>query len=473
MTVVRRNIWNLGTAQNPWHAITLGYAKAVRAMQELPISDPRSWRYQAAIHGISGVSPPSAAPWNVCQHQSWYFLPWHRMYLYHFEQIARSFVPFAQGQANWALPYWDYSSGSPAARNHQLPIAFRAPNLPDGSPNPLFVAARRASVNSGNPLPFIVYDTTQAMAETRFTGSPLGGSPGFGGPQTGFFHGGRDGTFGVLESTPHGSVHVHIGGQFGLMFNPNTAALDPIFWLHHANLDRLWTTWDPGRTRNPTIQAWLNRSFRLRTVTGAAVVMRPREVLDTVTDLDYTYDSLPAVLAADEEVTPMPRRRRQPLLIGASERPVMLDPSGASAEVNVGALPAERAAAAGTEPRVFLNVADIEGTRNPGVVYGVYLNLPNGASEATQRKHLAGVVSFFGIESSTPAGARSAGRQQHGMRYSFDVTDLVGRLRAQPDWDPEHLQITLLPAPDSEEPEPAAAGAAPQIRIGTFALYQE
>src|SRR5664279_4412540 len=51
MTRVRHNIWNLGTPQDPWHPITLGYALGVRAMQALPVTDPRSWTYQAAIHG--------------------------------------------------------------------------------------------------------------------------------------------------------------------------------------------------------------------------------------------------------------------------------------------------------------------------------------------------------------------------------------------------------------------------------------
>ena len=43
MTFTRRSIWKLGTAANPWHPVTLAYAKAVRAMQALPLTDPRSW----------------------------------------------------------------------------------------------------------------------------------------------------------------------------------------------------------------------------------------------------------------------------------------------------------------------------------------------------------------------------------------------------------------------------------------------
>lgn len=34
------------------------------------------------------------------------------------------------------------------------------------------------------------------------------------------------------------------------MSNPNTAALDSIFWLHHANIDRLWAVWRAGDERN-------------------------------------------------------------------------------------------------------------------------------------------------------------------------------------------------------------------------------
>ena len=41
---------------------------------------------------------------------------------------------------------------------------------------------------------------------------------------------------GELESQPHDVVHVSLNG---LMDDPDTAAEDPIFWLHHANIDRL------------------------------------------------------------------------------------------------------------------------------------------------------------------------------------------------------------------------------------------
>ena len=86
-------------------------------------------------------------------------------------------------------------------------------------------AARRASVNAGIPLPDVVTSTSTALAETDFTAAPLGGDPGFGGPRTGFAHQGP--AFGELEAQPHGPIHVMVGGNTGLMTDPDTAAIGP------------------------------------------------------------------------------------------------------------------------------------------------------------------------------------------------------------------------------------------------------
>jgi hypothetical protein len=475
MTAVRRDIWQLGSEEQPWHPITLAYARAVRSMQQLPLTDPRSWRYQAAIHGVAGVTAPQGAPWNECQHASWYFLPWHRMYLFRFEQIIRSFIPVGDGRDTWALPYWDYSSGAPGSA---LPPAFRAGRLPDDSVNPLFVAARRASVNKGEEIPDLVTDTSAAMAEDVFTETGLGASTGFGGPRTGFAHQGP--AFGALEAQPHGPVHVWVGGANGLMRDPNTAALDPVFWLHHANIDRLWEHWLGDGHTNPEGRAWRDRRFRLRDAAGAPASLRPRDVLDTAGLLGYTYDSLPVeppdareAIPHAREGAPVPKRPR-PVLIGTNEEPVELTRRGAAAQVALGPVPAT-AEESGRPPRTYLNLADIEGEDNLGVVYGVYVNLPDDAAADVRAEHLAGVVSFFGIELSTPAGAAESGQAAHGMRYSFDITALVDRLRAGGDWDPVRLRVTLHPVEGSDEAETAAEDLTvdrPATRIGTLGVYQ-
>jgi tyrosinase len=42
-----------------------------------------------------------------------------------------------------------------------------------------------------------------------------------------------------LESRPHGAVHTAIGGDM----MPSTSPNDPIFFMHHAQVDRLWALW--------------------------------------------------------------------------------------------------------------------------------------------------------------------------------------------------------------------------------------
>src|SRR5215212_7488142 len=130
---VRRDVWNLGA----WDPILLWYARAVADIKTRPLRNPTSWRYQAAMHGYDRAGDPLAGPgdqvpsaatrrrfWNQCQHNSWFFLPWHRMYLRYFEQIVAATVSRLGGPADWALPYWDYSKASnPNAR--RLPPAFR------------------------------------------------------------------------------------------------------------------------------------------------------------------------------------------------------------------------------------------------------------------------------------------------------------------------------------------------------------
>ena len=113
---VRRDIWalELGAAAPPWDPYTLGYARAIAAMQDLASDEPRSWSYQSAMHG-TWATPPDPL-WNGCQHGSWFFLPWHRMYIWYFERIVRSHVVADGGPADWALPYWNYTTARRAVR---------------------------------------------------------------------------------------------------------------------------------------------------------------------------------------------------------------------------------------------------------------------------------------------------------------------------------------------------------------------
>src|SRR3954447_25711651 len=164
--LVRRDIWSLED-EGPWHPFTLAYARGVGVMQGRDAGDPTSWAAQAAIHGSS------TGDWREqCQHRSWYFLPWHRLYLYWFEQIVRAAlkevaeVVDEDVRRTWTLPYWNYTRGD---RFATLPEAFRQDTLPDGTtPNPLFVADRSSFINDGEGLNEQETNVSAALAEAQF-----------------------------------------------------------------------------------------------------------------------------------------------------------------------------------------------------------------------------------------------------------------------------------------------------------------
>jgi Common central domain of tyrosinase/Polyphenol oxidase middle domain len=460
MAFTRQDVWAL-SAKKTWPDALEWYAKGVRVMQGKALEDPTSWAYQSAIHGLANTPPPPGAPWNECQHGSWYFTPWHRMYLYHFEAIVRDAVIAEGGPQDWSLPYWNYERSTDALK---IPPAFTEKTLPDGSDNPLRLANRRPDVNAGKPMLPQFASSTETMSDTYFTTPVDGTAGGFGGPETKFHHG-FDGLAGDLEYQPHNIIHGWVGG---LMNNPDTAALDPIFWLHHANIDRLWETWRITVDANPTSKEWLNKKFKLRDKSGAAVEMAVSDVLKT-TQLHYAYDKLPAVpavaaIASQPKGTPMPSRK-QVKTIAQRPDPLELGRDGASTDLKLGGLPpAAASAVAGEPPRFHLRLADITGVANPDIIYGVYINPPANASEAALEKHRVGIVSFFGIEHTTKAGSKDP----KPLSYSFDVTDVVSPLVAGGALP--QLRVSLLPMGGTEKAAGAGAVAAPPINIGTVAF---
>ena len=114
--LVRQDIWQLETPDK-WDAYSSAYADAVGEMKSRDANDPTSWTYQSAIHGTH--SAEQKPDWNNCQHATWFFLPWHRMYILAFEAIVRDIVTKAGGPQDWALPFWDWT------KNRALPPALR------------------------------------------------------------------------------------------------------------------------------------------------------------------------------------------------------------------------------------------------------------------------------------------------------------------------------------------------------------
>jgi tyrosinase len=498
MPHVRRDVWKLppGDRTLEW------YGKAVEELQKRPITNITSWWSLSAMHGIDEgiwqgfglITPQTPMPpvarqktlWRQCQHLTWYFLPWHRGYLAAFETIVRDAVKKVGGPSDWALPYWNYSDEDKA---RELPVAFANPTLPGGGRNFLHVPQRYGMAQVPNVQSPMVLDPRfvavhQPLAERFFEGSAGGGSAGFGGIKTPFWHGdeSNDGTFGVLESQPHGGVHVLIGGGFrgnglsdnplelGLMTNPDTAALDPIFWLHHANIDRLWNVWlrqkrspgDPADAfANPTDPDWLDgprdRDYQMPRLDGTTYKFTAREMLDTrVPALDYVYDDDAPTAPTDLLAARLERLGASPALATAIAGGVSMAPpkpaelvganagavrlSGDVVETRVRLDSGQRqkltttlaartfsTATPRAPDRVYLNLENIKSPSDAAAFY-IYVNLPQGADPKDHPELLAGTLSMFGVSKASKSHGATAG---NGVTASFDITSIIDSMHTR------------------------------------------
>jgi len=457
-TYVRRDISSLPSGGTELKALH----KGVAAMKSRPATDPTSWLFQANIHGTYDPTPPQFADvWKTCQHGSFFFLSWHRMYLYFFERILRS----ASEDNAFALPYWNYSK--PTERS--LPEVFRQPAT---SANPLFVSERRPSINAGGQLTASQTSATTALASTVFD-SPTGSGSSFGGQRVAApIH--FSGPHGLLESQPHDIIHVIVGGN-GWMSDPNLAARDPIFWLHHCNIDRLWAHWiasDQGRSNPKLDKAWLDTKFTFYNEKAQKVTMTGAEVTDFVRQLHYTYDDMPSeIAAAQESATPeaasseaAPSRvlAAQPqaapaLSLGPKDAAVTLHPVG-------GPTPEAAVGGPGAGPTV-LSFDGINYRYPIGVYYEVYLNRPADAPTDPEGPYYAGNITFFAL-----GHAEGETREVSDARTTLDVGRVLAHQRELGIWSGGDVKVELHPQGAEESVSAEAAPARPLATIGQIRL---
>jgi Common central domain of tyrosinase/Polyphenol oxidase middle domain len=460
---VRRNVFNLDPNGPEITALRNG----VRVMKSRPASNPTSWRFQANMHGT--FDTPAQPTWNGCQHGSFFFFSWHRMYLYWFERILRA----ASGDQNLALPYWRWNV------QRSLPIAFRQP--PDASINSLYTPNRAVGLNNGTmQLPQSAVQTATALSFLNFS-SPFGSSFSFGGQRViQPFH---DTDFhGSLENHPHDGIHTLVGGSGladkHLMSFPETSARDPIFWLHHAMVDRVWKRWldQGGGRQNPVGNSvWMNTPFPFFDENGNQVSMRGRDILNTLTQLDYRYDDDPPgttlrvpffVPEAEPAMAAQSNDGIERTLLGESVGEQMIELGAAPRRVPLQLRDeaAERVAAVAQaeavplEERIVLNVEGVQyHDQNPGVTYEIYLNLPEGQEPDYQSDYYVGNIGFFGVGTHH---AEEGGHGGHPANVSFDVTDVVRALRERGEWSEGEPTVSFVMRglePSEEEAQSAEA----------------
>jgi hypothetical protein len=166
---------------------------------------------------------------------------------------------------DFTLPYWNPITGNP--EDLIVPAVFRVPG------STLYNGTRWFWVNGGERIDTLYRDwiTLDALNEKFYIDSP-NGSLGFN-PR--------------LDQNPHFFTHFALGGD---MAEFSTVGADPMFYLHHSNIDRLWESWNRLGNKNPTDPKYLDRKFSYGDRSGKRVDL-PVSASDRTAQLGYEYDS--------------------------------------------------------------------------------------------------------------------------------------------------------------------------------------
>lgn len=241
------------------HANVVALQDAYEKMQALSASDNRGWIYWAEFHGFNRYDcwhharvGNDAFPYDL-------FLPWHRAYLLFFDNAARDQDP------NAILPWWDWTSDT--SPESGLPAAYTSgASALESGPVPAIngESERRTTRNPSSPAGLPTPDEVEAvLALNDFT------------------------DFSDQLQDIHDGVHGWVGGDMGSIA---TSAFDPIFWAHHAMIDRVWYLWQLRHGVNNIPANYLDQAL----FPGYTV----RQVLD-VGALGYDYAAAAIAVGTD------------------------------------------------------------------------------------------------------------------------------------------------------------------------------
>ncbi len=225
------------------------------------------------------------------------FFPWHRELLLQFENDLNAITPGV------TIPYWDWTDpasfpftpdflgGNGGGADQKVadgPFAFEGPNhwtidVKDDPGDPDYLQRAFGADNTAGFLPTTA-QVTGALAVTPYDNAP--------------WQGGTGGFRSQMEFALHNLVHRWVGGTMKKMTSPN----DPVFWLHHCNIDQLWARW---QKEHPTTAPYLppagaptghnlhdNMIFSDAPPPPWPGSATPESVIDNLA-LGYTYDLVP------------------------------------------------------------------------------------------------------------------------------------------------------------------------------------
>ncbi|MGW2701566.1 tyrosinase family protein [Streptomyces sp. NPDC001340] len=196
---VRKDHRQLSTAERDRYNEVLRQLATTPAYKQL-VADHQDMSHRH--HTMQGMGPEATQR----------FLPWHRAYCLKFEELLRTVDPAL------TIPYWDY------ANDHARPDWVWKPSG----------VTRPTPATSGLPTQATIDGLLTRPTFTAFT---------FGRVMAGVQPNG-------LEVAAHNNVHNWCRGTLS---QPMTASNDPIFFLLHANVDRIWDQWQLTHTGGPNV----------------------------------------------------------------------------------------------------------------------------------------------------------------------------------------------------------------------------
>ena len=473
--------------------------KAFGIMREKECTDPLSWYYQGAIHLLPdsvvgnplcdyyqnvgdtlAINRPLKPGWHQCTHleltlqEEYHFLIWHRFYIWHLEQVVREL----SGKEDFALPYWNYLDPEQRA----MPEIFWNPA--DPAENPLYADARWKYLNEGNPFPEVSPDSGSFNVGLQLN---MAYSASFSYTEYESFNR-------ALDDVPHGICHGSIGGtktdQGQMVFNPiynrvvhtglmsdlATAGFDPIFWVHHANIDRLWEQWT--RSENGALVSLdtlkkYPKTYLFFDGQGNQIEYTMEEVYEKAYALDYVYDDIPtdlplptsakgtqrkkivATFNQNELTTPLEGTRTEFTLVpfAAPEEP---NPSidNHIAFANDSTVKVTHIEAAEGEGIISKMLVGATFAEEPGGVFTVFVNLPEEYTsvedipEDVREKHLAGILNYFGNHCVTQNGIPTCGTNPTVRKDVLDISKLFDALELEGRSD---VRVTIFKSQASDK----------------------
>ncbi|GJW19139.1 polyphenol oxidase I, chloroplastic-like protein, partial [Tanacetum coccineum] len=250
------------------------YLKAIAAMRALPDDHPHSFTSQARIHcaycngGYTQVD--SGFPdIDIQVHNSWLFFPFHRWYLYFYERILGKLI----NDDTFALPYWNWDDpdGGMTIPDFFLPVNSPAYDVYRDARHmpPLLVdldfggsdrdVSNEVQKQCNLSTVYRELVTNGTDSQSFFGGEYVAGDAPV-----------PDGakSIGSVEAGTHTAVHRWIGDPTRFnnedMGNFYSTGFDPLFYIHHSNIDRMWKLWkDLGIKghKEPKDYDWRNASY--------------------------------------------------------------------------------------------------------------------------------------------------------------------------------------------------------------------